>query len=184
MDTTYFEIKTVYSREDLEGFYDAILSGRKSFRISRNVIKVAATFVAILFWILAALVLIASLFIEDLPALLPTLPLSAGTALLGWWIFSMGNWKFRSKAVWKAYPNKGEQLLFRFSPDGLLSTQGYTESKISYAGITRLCEDSQRLYLFTSPQVAYILPKRDFAEQVDAFREFICASTGLQMEYN
>ena len=29
MDTTCFEIKTVYSREDLEGLYDAFLSGNQ-----------------------------------------------------------------------------------------------------------------------------------------------------------
>ena len=160
MDTTCFEIKTVYSSEDLEGLYDAFLSGEKSVRISKKTTKAASTFGAILFWVFAALI------------------------LLGWLMFFMGNRRFRSKAVWNAYPNKGEQILFRFSSDGFLSTQGHLETKVSYAGIVRLCQDSQRLYLFTSPQVAYILPKRDFIEQVDAFREFICASTGLQMEYH
>ena len=184
MDTTCFEIKTVYSREDLEGLYDAFLSGEKSARISKKITKAASTFGAILFWAFAALTLISNLFTGSLYIFLIAFSMSAVIALLGWLMFFMGNRRFRSKAVWNAYPNKGEQILFRSSSDGFLSTQGHLETKVSYAGIVRLCQDSQRLYLFTSPQVAYILPKRDFIEQVDAFREFICASTGLQMEYH
>ena len=172
MDTTCFEIKTVYSREDLEGLYDAFLSGEKSARISKKITKAASTFGAILFWAFAALTLISNLFTGSLYIFLIAFSMSAVIALLGWLMFFMGNRRFRSKAVWNAYPNKGEQILFRFSSDGFLSTQGHLETKVSYAGIVRLCQDSQRLYLFTSSQVAYILPKRDFIEQVDAFREF------------
>ena len=86
MDTTCFEIKTVYSREDLEGLYDAFLSGEKSVRISKKITKAASTFGAILFWAFAALTLISNLFTGSLYIFLIAFSMSAVIALLGWLI--------------------------------------------------------------------------------------------------
>lgn len=105
---------------------------KKSVRISKKTTKAASTFGAILFWVFAALILISNLFTGSLYIFLIAFSMSAAIALLGWLMFFMGNRRFRSKAVWSAYPNKGEQILFRFSSDGFISTQGHLETKVSY----------------------------------------------------
>ena len=180
-----YNIQTVYQREDIEGFYEAFLAGKKPVRAAKKVSKVIATILAVLFWACAAFMLIAQICIGDITAVLSGLPLTFIMAALGLLMFTSGRKPFKSKASWKAYPNKGEQLSYCFREHDFILTQANSETKTSYSGIVRLFEDKRRFYLFNSPQTAHILPKRDFAPSyVDEFRDFITAVTGLVMEHS
>lgn len=177
-----YRITTTYCREDIDGFYDAFLSGKKSIRLSKKITKVVTTALAALIWGFAALMLLATLPAKSIQITVGALPLTMAFALLGAWLFSLGRRGFRSKAAWKAYPFRGEPLIFQFSHQEFVLYQRNTETKTRYGGIVRLYEDDLRFYLFTSPQNAHILPKRDLGAEIAAFRQDIMSATGLPME--
>ena len=92
--------------------------------------------------------------------------------------------RIKSKSIWKAYQNKGEQLTYCFYEDEFTLKREHSLIVISYTGIIRLYEDKERFFLFDSPKTSYILPKRDFDKNLIAtFRDFITVSTGLPMEH-
>ena len=178
-----FSVRTVYTKEDTEGFYRAFLSGRKLANTSEKVVKIILTCTAILFWVLAAVILVAQLAAGNIWAIPSTLPLPAIFSAIGFFVYSKGRTRFKSKSSWKAYPHKGEQLIWHFDDGGFTLEQKHSSTRFAYAGIIRIYEDPERFYLFDSPRSAHILPKRDF-EQTDvaAFGDFISASTGLPTE--
>lgn len=178
-----YEIQTVYQREDIEGFYDAFFSGKQVVRTSKKVLKIITTILAIPCWLFAALIFVTQLFTGNIQVILTGIPLSAIFVLFGFWLYSRGRTRFRSKASWKAYPNKGELLTYRFDEQSFTLTQQNSVIETRYAGLVRLCEDAERFYLFTSPQTAHILPKRNFeANSIDGFRTFLTNVAGMHFE--
>jgi hypothetical protein len=182
-DAVRFIVKTVCERRDIEGLYAAYLAGKHSVRVLLRILFVTLTVIAVLFWAFAILLFVVS-FIGDHFQMSPTdLSLILFFAAIGFLFYSRGNVRFRSRAAWRSYPAKGEELTFSFYDDDFSIEQKHSVTKTSYTGVVRLYEDKERYYLFMTRKAANILPKRDFEPGTAAsFGEFIAAVTGLHIE--
>ena len=181
-----YTIKTVYRPEDLNGLYNAFLLTKKSMKAADKIRRIISTALAAVFWGMTALVLlpavIGSIENRSMQRLLSALPLTLVFLLIGLWLYSTGHRSFKSKLSWKSYPFKNVEIVHRFYSDRYTVSQPSSETTNEYSLIIRIVEDESRFYLFTSPQTAHILPKRDFQGNVDAFRSDIAEATGLMVE--
>jgi len=179
-----FLIRTVYVKEDIEGLYRAFIAGKKLIRTSKTAVRIITTVLAILFWLFATFIIIANLTTGDIRAVLRGLPIALIFIGLGFFIFFRGRAGFDSKTSWKMYPYKGKQLTYCFSDNEFILEQTNSTTRVSYDAIIRIYEDSERYYLFDSPQTAHILPKRDFEQnRVPEFGDFISSVTGMPIEH-
>lgn len=179
-----YEIRTVYSKEDIEGFCEAYSARNKLSRTFRKFNKVATTIFAVVQWGIALLLLIASIVLKfSLKS--EGFFIFAVIIFMGLVIFYSGRRSsFESKIAWKAYPYKGEQIVFNFLPGGFFILERNSETEVRYEGLVRVYEDDKRFYLFNTPRNAFILPKRDFKIDIDEFRNFITSVVQLQVEHS
>jgi YcxB-like protein len=73
-------------------------------------------------------------------------------------------------------PGKGQLGMHRMvlSDDGLVESTAVGESRIVWAGVDRVEQNPDYIFIYTSPVAAHVIPKRAFkdAEEADAFRQF------------
>ena len=181
------EIKTVYRPEDLEGLQNAYLLGKKHMKILNKISGIISTLSAVILWCIGALFIIGGMIDISqnfsIQGIFAYLPMTLVFILLGLWVYSVGHRGFKIRYSWKMYPFKNTEIAHHFYPDKYIIAQPSSETINKYSIIIRLFEDEKRFYLFTSPQTAHILPKRDIDESIDVFRDFITKATGLEMEY-
>lgn len=183
-----YEIKTVYSIDDMERLCDIFSSKTILSRISNNLNKIIIMFFVVAQWVCTIMLLIMCIFDKSSRTVISFLVLIA-LILLGSYMFRIGK-KIRSysdlecEAAWEAYPYKGEQIFFQFLSDAFFVSSINIECKLDYAEVVRLYEDDKSFYLISSDTSAYILPKRDFEIDIDEFRNFITSVTQLQMEHS
>ncbi len=181
-----YTIKTVYRPDDLNGLYNAFLFIKKPVKIAAKILSIIGAVLAFVFWGLAALDLIgaviSSIKTKNIQVLLTSLPLTLFFLLFGLWLYASGHRGFRNRSAWKSYPFKNVELVYRFYSDRYTVSQPSSETTNEYTLIIRIVEDEDRFYLFTSPQTAHILPKRDLYGKIDEFRADIAKAAGLTIE--
>ena len=177
-----YTVETIYQQEDIQGFLNAFLSTKRGVGPLRQVLRVLSAVLAVCLWAVAGLMVVAQLLVGDLRLFVAGLPMALAIGLLGFWVFRQGSQGFRSRFVWRAYTNKGQLQIYQFGENGYSLTQPNCVSQMDYQGLVRICEDAKCYYPFTSPQVAHILPKRDFAPgEAQSFGPFLTQLTGLPM---
>ena len=179
-----FEFKATYNREDFDAFFFAL--PRKWGNRVLSVLKIVAYLFAILFWITAARVLFAAFIgytiIESFQMVLVTIPFVLLITLGGFWFFRKAKVGFSGHAMWKAYSDKGKELLYSFHKEYFIGAQSGKELKSKYDTVVLLREDKNAFYLFTAPIMAHIIPKRVLQHNIDTFRTYIEAATSLKTE--
>jgi hypothetical protein len=72
----------------------------------------------------------------------------------------------------KEKPGKGQLGRHRIvvSEDGLVESTAVGESRTSWAGVDRIEQNSDYIFVYTSPAAAHIIPKRAFEDERDAER--------------
>ena len=55
-------------------------------------------------------------------------------------------------------------------PDGIIESTVVGESRVSWNGVDRIEDDSDHIFIYTTPHAAHIVPRRAFADAKDASR--------------
>jgi YcxB-like protein len=73
-------------------------------------------------------------------------------------------------------PGKGQLGKHRIvlSGDGLVESTAVGESRTSWAGVDRIEQDRDHLFIYVSPAAAHVIPKRAFrdTQEAEAFYQF------------
>lgn len=81
---------------------------------------------------------------------------------------------FSSRKSYRSNPRVSEQLTYTFDRDNIKITGESFSSIMSWDKIYQVSENKYAVLILTNPQVANIIPKRDFPEQALAlFREIV-----------
>ena len=82
-------------------------------------------------------------------------------------------------AIWQSYPDKGQETLFRFTPEGFSYKTPVSEAQYSYSVLQDLAADGVYYFLFLNSTYVYVLKKTDFLQgEAEAFGSFLTRVTG------
>lgn len=88
-----------------------------------------------------------------------------------------------AEAIWKSYPDKGQETVFRFTAEDFAYQTPVSEARYSYSVLSALAEDGVYYYLYLNSTYAYVLKKADFTEgDPAAFGAFLTRVTGKTVE--
>lgn len=82
-------------------------------------------------------------------------------------------------AIWNSYPDKGQETVFRFTPEDFSYKTPVSEARYSYSVLGELFTDDAYYYLYLNNTYAYVLKHTDFTEgSPAAFGPFLTQVTG------
>lgn len=89
-----------------------------------------------------------------------------------------------TEAIWQSYPDKGQETVFRFTPEEFSYKTAVSEAAYSYSVLKDLVTDGVHYFLYLNSTYAYVLRRSDFTQgDAAAFGSFLTRVTGRPVQY-
>ena len=184
-----FAVKLVYNEDDLL----ALVHAHRWPKGQNRVLRRAALIIGLLLTLLVILAAMRSCTNEILQALPGAEPApEKPNLMLGFFFWGAvglslvtrnSDWYWK-KMTWKSYPEKGNELDYRFSEDGFTVTLPTSRTEMAYTSIAGVFEDTGHYVLLLPAKTGYILRKDAFIQgSPEQFRDFIAQKTGRAVEF-